>query len=63
MDVLIPANVRSWIYIIGMLGQPVMVYLVAKGLIGTAELTFWGAFTLAAFGLAKLNIPAKGGDA
>lgn len=58
MDINVPAKVRSWIYIIGIIGQPFMVYLVAKGLIGTLELTLWAALTVATFGLARLNVPS-----
>lgn len=61
MDINVPAKVRSWIYIVGIIGQPIMVYLVDKGLIGTTELALWAALTAAAFGLARLNIPAKEG--
>lgn len=56
MNISIPERIRGGIYITGILGQPVMVYLVDKGIFGTPEMTLWGALCAAAFLIARINL-------
>lgn len=57
MKLRLPYWARILIYAVNVLGQPVMVYLLAKGHIGTLEMALWGAESSAAFMLAGLNVP------
>lgn len=52
-------NVRRAIYMLNILGTPVMTYLQAKGFIGTLEMALWGAEMTAVFLLAGLNTPTS----
>ena len=54
-----PRRVRAALYVVNMIGTPVVAYALAKGWIGTLEVTLWGAEATAAFGLAGLNTPTE----
>ena len=58
MTVNLPPRVRLAIFMLNLLGTPVIVYALAKGWIGELELTLWGGEVAAAFALAGLNVPA-----
>lgn len=53
-----PANVRSVLYVVIMLGGPIIAYLQIKHpeIIGTAELALWTALTSAVALMAGLNV-------
>ena len=59
MTLTIPRRARVGIYLANLLGTPVVVYLVAKGVLGDLELTLWGAEVAAAFAVAGLNVPSS----
>jgi len=63
MELNIPANIRSWLYVAIVLGGPVVFYLMTKGWIGDAELALWTAITMGVAALARLNVtPDVPGD-
>lgn len=51
----IPYKVRTAIYIATGLLTPVVIYLLAKDIIGTLEMTLWGAEVTFVLGLAGFN--------
>lgn len=60
-----PANVRTILYVIIMLGGPIVAYLQIKhpDIIGTAEIALWTALVSAVTLMAGLNVStAPGGD-
>lgn len=58
MTITIPQRLRLALYVLNVLGTPVVVYALAKGWIGELELTLWGAEVAAAMTLAGLNVSA-----
>lgn len=50
-------RVRAALYVLTLLGTPVVVYLQAKGLIGDLELGLWGAEVTAVSTIAALYVP------
>lgn len=48
--------VRVAIYVVTVVGTPLVAYLNAKGVIGATEVTFWSAEVVVAGGLAALNV-------
>lgn len=56
MELNIPANIRSWLYVAIVLGGPIIFYLLTKGWIGDTELALWTGITSAVALLAKLNV-------
>ena len=50
-------RVRAAIYLVNVVGTPVVAYALAKGWIGVGEVTLWGTEATAAFALAGLNTP------
>lgn len=57
MKVNLPASVRIALYVLTLLGAPVVVYLRAKDIIGDLELVLWGAEVSAVSALAAFNVP------
>lgn len=49
-------RVRKALYALTALGTPVVVYLQAKGLIGTTEVTLWAAEVMVISAMAGLNV-------
>lgn len=62
MKINIPASVRIALYVLTLLGAPVVVYLRARGIIGDLELALWGAEVSAVSALAAFHVP-PGDDA
>lgn len=58
MKVNVPRRGRIALYLVNVLGTPLVVYAVAKGWIGDLELTLWGAEVTAAMAVAGLNVGA-----
>lgn len=58
MTVTIPRAFRLALYLLNVLGTPVVVYARAKGWIGDLELALWGAEVAAVMALAGLNVSA-----
>lgn len=56
MRVNLPSRVRVALYIITALGAPVMAYLLAKGTIGTLEVSLWSGEVAAVTAMAALNV-------
>jgi len=54
----LPRWARAAIYVLNVLGTPVVIYARAKDWIGDLELTLWGAEVAAGFTLAGLSLPA-----
>lgn len=55
-DMKVPSNVRSALYIVLMLGAPIVAYLQVSGYIGTNEVALWTALTSAIALMARLNL-------
>jgi hypothetical protein len=51
-----PKVLRIAIYVLNVLGTPLVVYALAKGWIGELELTLWGAEVTAMAAMAGLNV-------
>lgn len=56
MEFNLPPKIRKALYIIGVIGTPVIAYLRFKNYIGDGEVAFWGALMTATNGLAALNV-------
>lgn len=53
-------NVRKALYLLTLVGTPVVAYLKAKHVLGDLEMTLWSAEVTVVSGLAALNVaPAK----
>lgn len=52
----VPSKVRLVIYLVNVLGTPVIAYANARGWIGELEVALWSAEVAAAFALAGLNV-------
>lgn len=52
---LFPAAVRTWIYRAQWIGSPIVIYLAATEVIGTAEVALWAAYVTATGFLADAN--------
>lgn len=50
-----PSAVRVALYILTLVGTPLVAYLNARGIIGALEVTLWSAEVAATSGLAALN--------
>ena len=59
MRVNIPSKWRVAIYVLNVVGTPVVMYARANGWIGDLELNLWAAEVAAAFALAGLNVPER----
>lgn len=59
MDINFPPKVRAGLYIVTALGTPVAAYLLARGVIGTLEMTLWAAEVTAVSALAAFNVSLK----
>jgi len=55
MTINLPYKVRAALYVLTALGTPVVAYLFAKELIGTLEVTLWGAEVTVVNVMAALN--------
>lgn len=60
MTITIPAKVRQALYIITALGTPLVMYLVAKGVIGDVEMALWSAEVVVVAGLAAFKTTPEG---
>jgi hypothetical protein len=56
MNINLPSKVRAALYILVVLGSPVVGYLSVTEVLGTAEVALWSALTTAIAGLAALNV-------
>jgi hypothetical protein len=56
MSLNLPPRWRLVIYVVNIIGTPVVVYAKAKGWIGDLEVALWSAEVAAAFALAGLNV-------
>ena len=57
MKITIPPPVRITLYLLTVLGAPVMAYLRARDIIGDLEMTFWAAEVSAVSLLAAFHVP------
>lgn len=53
-------RLRVAVYVLNIVGTPIVMYARAKGWIGDLELNLWGAEVAAAFTLAGLNVSRPG---
>lgn len=60
MTVVVPRPYRIALYLLNILGTPVVVYARAKDWIGDLELALWGSEVAAAMTLAGLNVNSGG---
>lgn len=51
-----PYKLRAALYIVTAVGMPIMMYLLAKGLIGEQEMTLWSGLVTVVGALAALNV-------
>jgi hypothetical protein len=56
MQLTIPPKVRATLYILTVIGSPIVAYLLTKGVIGTLEVTLWSAEVSAVSALAAFNV-------
>lgn len=56
MKLKIPRRVRGALYIITMIGTPLVAYLATKGIIGDIEVAFWSAEVTIVSAIAGLNL-------
>jgi hypothetical protein len=56
----IPPKARIALYILTIIGTPVMAYLKAKGIVGDLEINLWSAEVVAVAGMAALNVKPEG---
>lgn len=56
MTINLPYKVRAAIYILIVLGTPLIAYLRVRGFIGDNEVVLWGAYVTAAGTLAAVNV-------
>lgn len=59
MEVNIPAHVRGWLYILVIIGGPVVAYLMAIGIFREAEFALWAGVTSAIGLIARFNTPKE----
>lgn len=59
MNLNFPPKVRAVLYVVTALGSPVVVYLLAKGIIGELEMALWAAEVTAVSALAAFNVSLK----
>lgn len=58
----VPYKIRAALYIITGVGTPIVAYLLAKGYIGTLEVTLWSAEVAVVSGLAAFNTEPKANE-
>lgn len=56
MKLNLPSNERKKLYLLTLVGTPVLAYLKAKHLLGDLEMTLWSAEVAVVSGLAALNV-------
>jgi len=56
MNINFPPKVRISLYILVVIGGPIITYLLAKGFIGELEMGLWAGLTSAVSALAAFNI-------
>ena len=56
MKLNLPPNVRATLYVLTMIGTPVVAYLNATGVIGTLEVALWSAEVSVIAALAAFNV-------
>jgi hypothetical protein len=61
MKIAVPPALRVVLYVLTLLGAPVVVYLRARGIIGDLELALWGAEVSAVSALAAFHVPPSEG--
>lgn len=50
------AKVRSFLYVLGVVGTPTMAYLFDQGVVSSFWFGLWTVVSMAVFGLAKSNV-------
>lgn len=56
MTLNLPRRVRGILYVVTMVGTPLVAYLASKGIIGDVEVTLWSAEVAVVSALAGLNL-------
>lgn len=56
MKIKIPRKIRALLYIITAVGSPIMVYLLALGVVNDAAMVLWGAEVAVVAALAGFNL-------
>lgn len=59
MELNLPRNVRAGLYILIIVGSPVIGYLSMSEFIGANEVALWSALTTAVAAVARLNLTPK----
>ncbi len=59
MTLNLPPKVRMALYLLTVVGTPVIAYLFAKRYIGELEVTLWAAEVVAVSGIAAFNVDMK----
>lgn len=60
MRINLPSRWRLAVYVVNVIGTPLIAYAQARGWIGDLEMGLWSAEVAAAFALAGLNVPNDG---
>ena len=56
MNFNLPSKVRSFLYVLGVVGSPTMAYLYSEGVVNKFWFGLWTVVSMAVFGLAKINV-------
>lgn len=56
MDFNLPSKVRSFLYVLGVVGTPTMGYLFDQGVVNSFWFGLWTVVSMAVFGLARVNV-------
>jgi hypothetical protein len=63
MTINVPEKLRGWLYVIILLGGPVIYYCLDKGWIGMQELALWTGLTTIVATIARFNLAPSIADA
>lgn len=56
MTINIPESIRGWLYVLVIIGGPVVAYLMATGVFHEAEFALWSGITSAIALIARFNL-------
>lgn len=58
----LPEKVRGYLYVLVLVGGPVMTYLVTQGVLGNAEMVLWTGLTSIVALIARFNLGTSPAD-
>lgn len=63
MNINVPEKLRGWLYVIVLLGGPLVAYAMDKGWLGMQELVLWTGLTTIVATIARFNLAPSVADA